>query len=344
VDEVRVEAIGPDDVRFAAWHEAIERSYADGREPGWWESLAATRIYFARTGGQKRHVALVASVGDDVAGGAELGLPLDADLETMSVELGVLPGARRQGIGSALLSAVRDVAAREARDVLQAEVFVPTGVAVEQWPGARFAERHGLRCATVEHRFLLDLPVPSERLDALAAAADAAASGKDAIVSWVGACPEEHVDQWARMKTQMNQDVPTGELTITARQVDTQRVRDSDRRMAQQGWTKVRSMALDGDGTGRGYTELFVSEHDHDVVVQDDTWVDRSQRGRRLGMRLKVANLRQLQDHDGGALLGSRRSAQTYCEQDNTAMRRINADVGFREVDTLRGYEGPVGG
>jgi mycothiol synthase len=164
------------------------------------------------------------------------------------------------------------------------------------------------------------------------------------IVSWVGGCPEEHLDQWARMQTQMNQDVPTGELTVTARQVDTERVRDSDRRMAEQGWTKVRSMALDADGTGRGYTELFVSEHDLDVVVQDDTWVDQSHRGRRLGMRLKVANLRQLQEHDGGALLGPRRSVQTYCEQDNTAMRRINAEVGFRAVETLRGYEGPVDG
>ena len=142
------------------------------------------------------------------------------------------------------------------------------------------------------------------------------------------------------MQTQMNEDVPTGELTVTPRQVDTQRIRDSDTRMAEQGWTKVRSMALGPDGAGHGYTELFVSEHDPDVVVQDDTWVARDRRGHRLGMRLKVANLRQLQDHDGGALLGSRRRVQTYCEQDNTAMRRINAAIGFREVDTLRGYEG----
>jgi mycothiol synthase len=344
VDDLRIEAIGPEDLRFAHWHAAIARSYAHAREPGWWESLAATRIYFARASAQKRHLALVASLDGRVVGGAELSLPLDADVETMSVELGVLADARRRGVGAALLSAVREVATREDRLVLQAEVFVPADLVADQWPGARFAERHGLRCATVEHRFLLDVPVPDERLDELAAGADQGASRDDAIVSWVGSCPEEYVDQWSRMQTQMNHDVPTGELTITARQVDAQRIRDSDRRMAEQGWTKVRSMALDGDGIGRGYTELFVSEHDHDVVVQDDTWVDEAHRGRRLGMRLKVANLRQLQDHDGGALLGPRRSAQTYCEQDNTAMRRINADVGFREVDSLRGYEGPVGG
>ena len=341
---MRIEAIGPEDPRFAEWHAAIVRSYAYGREPGWWESLAATRIYFARVSARKRHVALVASLDGSVVGGAELTLPLDADVETMSVELGVLPDARGRGVGAALLSAVREMATGEDRHVLQAEVFVPADVGPDQWPGARFAERHGLRCATVEHRFLLDVPVPDERLDELAAGAEQGVSLDDEIVSWVGGCPEQYLDQWARMQTQMNQDVPTGELTVTARQVDAQRIRDSDRRMAEQGWTKVRSMALDGDGIGRGYTELFVSEHDREVVVQDDTWVDQAHRGRRLGMRLKLANLRQLQDHDGGAVLGPRRSAQTYCEQDNAAMRRINADVGFREVDTLRGYEGPVGG
>ena len=111
-----------------------------------------------------------------MVGGAELGLPLDVDVETMSVELGVLPEARGRGVGDALLSAVREVAAREERQILQAEVFVPTGLAPEEWPGARFAERAGLRCATVEHRFLLDLPVPDVRLDELAAAAEQGAS------------------------------------------------------------------------------------------------------------------------------------------------------------------------
>ena len=285
---MRIEAIGPEDPRFAEWHAAIVRSYAYGREPGWWESLAATRIYFARVSARKRHVALVASLDGSVVGGAELTLPLDADVETMSVELGVLPDARGRGVGAALLSAVREVASREDRHVLQAEVLVPADLGPDQWPGARFAERHGLRCATVEHRFLLDVPVPDERLDELAAGAEQGVSLDDVIVSWVGGCPEQYLDQWARMQTQMNRDVPTGELTVTARQVDAQRIRDSDRRMAEQGWTKVRSMALDGDGIGRGYTELFVSEHDREVVVQDDTWVDQAHRGRRLRHAIEV--------------------------------------------------------
>ncbi len=342
-DDVRVEAIGPEDPRFGDWHRAVARAYAHDRQPGWWESLAAALVYFARAETTERHLALVASRGGVVVGGAELTLPLDLDLETMSCELGVLPDARSSGVGAALLAEVRAVAAREDRQVWQAEVFVRTGVAPEQWPGVRFAERHGLRCASVEHRFLLELPVPEARLGELAAAAEGPGAAEDRLVSWVGPCPEEHLAEWARMQSRMNEDVPTGELTTTPRQVDTERIRDSDRRMAEQGWTKVRTMALGPDGAGHGYTELFVSEHDHDVVVQDDTWVAHDRRGHRLGMRLKVANLRQLQAHDGGDLLGARHAVQTYCEQDNVAMRRLNADLGFREVDVLRSYEGPVG-
>lgn len=321
-----MERIGVEDPRLEAWHATVAAAYAVGREPGWWESYESTRIYLGREQARTRYAALVATAGGQVVGGAEVAMPLDEDLETFSVTLGVAEEARRQGIGSALWDAVR--AAVEGRTVAQAEVHVPPGE--ENWPGARFAESRGLRCASTEHRFLLDLPVPDELLRA----------DPDGIVSWVGPCPEEHLAEWARMRTHMNEDVPMGGLTVTARTVDADRVRESDRAMAEQGWTKVRSMALAPDGAGLGYTELFVSAHDPDVVVQDDTFVDRSARGQGLGLRLKVANLRLLQDTPG--LLGGRRAVQTYCEQDNVAMRRTNERLGFRLVDELREYEGRV--
>ncbi len=174
MDHLFIEEIGPEDARFGDWHSAVARSYAHEREPGWWESLESARISFGRPGSQKRRVALVADRDGTVVGGAELGLPLDVDVETMSVELGVLPEARGSGVGEALLSAVTALAAREGRELLQAEVFVPTDVAPERWPGARFAERHGLRCVHVEHRFLLDVPLPDARLAELAGGGRAA--------------------------------------------------------------------------------------------------------------------------------------------------------------------------
>ena len=93
-------------------------------------------------------MALVASLDGSVVGGAELTLRLDADVETMSVELGVLRDARGGGVGAALLCAVREVAYGEDRHVMQAEVFVWADLGADEWRGARFAERHGLRCDT----------------------------------------------------------------------------------------------------------------------------------------------------------------------------------------------------
>jgi mycothiol synthase len=331
---VDVETIGPDDDRFGEWHATVAAAYAEGREPGWWSAVESARVYFARAETRTRHVALAATAAGRVVGGAELSLPLDDDLATMGVELGVAPAARRTGVGAALWTGVLEVARREGRTVAQAEVFVPDGTEVAAWPGARFAEARGLRCASVEHRFLLDLPVPEERLAA------AEGSAQDRVTSWVGPCPEDRLEEWARMRTHMNEDVPMGELTLTPRRIDADRVRESDRVMAEQGWTKVRSMATDPAGAGLGYSELFVSAYDPHVVVQDDTFVDRAHRGRGLGLRLKVANLRTLQTTEG--LLGPRSAVQTYCEQDNVAMRRTNQRLGFRLVDQLREYEGPL--
>lgn len=285
------------------------------------------------------HVAMAALEAGVVVGGAELSLPLDEDTHTVSVELGVAPGHRSRGVGAALATRVVDLAAQQGRDVVQAEVFVPAGVDWAAWPGGRLAHRFGLRSVSTEDRFLLDLPVDPERLRDLETALPEDLLTR--VASWFGPCPDEHLREWARMQTQMNEDVPMGELTRTSRTVDVARIRESDTRMAAMGWTKVRSMALGAGGAGIGYTEMFVSVHDPDVILQDDTFVDRAHRGRRLGTRLKLANLRQLHAH-AEELIGSRRWVQTFTEQGNHAMQRTNERFGFRRVDVLHECEGTV--
>lgn len=336
---LEIRPLGPDDPAFPAWHEVIASAYAEGREPGWWESLEATRSYFADPGTRTRHHAFVALGAGLVVGGAELSLPLHDDTQTVSVQLGVARSHRGRGVGAVLAAYVAEVARREDRHVLQAELVVPADVAWSHWPGGRFAERYGLRSVSTEDRFLLDLPVDAARLGALGRALPTEPGVR--VVSWLGSCPDEHLVEWARMQTQMNQDVPVGELTRSARPVDVAAIRESDLRMASRGWTKVRSMAVSADGAGRGYTEMFVESHDLRFVVQDDTLVDRAHRGRHLGMRLKLANLRQLHAH-AATLIGPRRWIQTFTEQGNAAMQRTNERVGFRRVDVLHECEGTL--
>ena len=330
--------LGTDDPALRDWYDAVREAHLTDREPAWWESWEATRTYLARPAGRTAYRIVAAFDGDDLVGGAELSLPLVDDTETMSVVLGVLPGHRRRGAGALLMTEVRAFAREHGRSILQTEVTVPDGVAFESWCGGAFAGRQGMGSVSAEDRMLVDLPFDPARLDRIVAGVPAPDGYR--VLSFTGPCPDDLAAEWARMRTQMNEDVPRGELTRTASVVDVDRIRLSDEQMAQQGWTKVRSVALTEAGDGAGYTEMFVSAHDPDFVLQDDTLVGREHRGRGLGALLKAANLEQL-----GALGGpveGRRWLQTHTEQGNVPMQHTNERFGFRRVDVLHECEGPV--
>ncbi|MER7070300.1 GNAT family N-acetyltransferase [Terrabacter sp. NPDC000476] len=328
----------PDDPLLRDWHEAVRDAHLADREPAWWESWEATRTYLARPADRTAYVVVAALDGDVVVGGAEVSLPLVDDTDTLSVVLGVLPEHRRRGAGDLLAAEVRAVAREHGRSIAQTEVYVPDGVAFEDWCGGAFAQRHGLGSLSAEDRLLVDLPYDPDRLERLTEAARVPEGYR--VVSFTGPCPDDLAPEWARMRTQMNEDVPTGELTRTASVVDVERIRTSDVRMAEQGWTKVRSVVLTAARDGAGYTELFVSAHDPDFVLQDDTLVDRAHRGQGLGAALKAANLRQLASL--GERAAGRRWLQTHTEQGNVAMQRTNERFGFRRVDVLHECEGEL--
>lgn len=335
---VDVRELRADDPALGAWRDAIRAAHLAGRQASWWESLESIRVYLARDSSRVARHAIGAFEAGSCVGGAEVTLPLQQDTETIAVELGVVPTHRRRGVGSALLAYVEGLAAQRGRTILQAELHVPADRRLEDTDGGRFGLRRGLRSVSTEDRFLLDLPVDESRVAALG-------GGEDGyrVLSFVDRVPGEHVVEWARMATHMNEDVPVGELTHTPEQIDVDRIRRAERDFAEQGWTRLRSLALTPDGLGAGYTEMFVSRYDAEFAIQDDTFVDRAHRGHGLGARLKLANLRNLAEH-AQRTGGTWRWVQTYTEQHNGAMQRTNEALGFRRVDVLHEFEGPVGG
>lgn len=343
---VQIRQLGADDPALGQWRDSIRLAHLAGREAAWWESLESLRVYLGRDSERAARWAIAAFEGDTCVGGAEVTMPLQHDTQTVAVELGVLPEHRGRGVGTALLSYVEDLATQRDRTVLQAELHVPAGQQPADTDGGRFAMRRGLRSVSEEDRFLLELPVQESTMAALRSNRDGGQqpSGADyEIRSFVDRVPEEYVAEWARMVTHMGQDVPIGDLTYTPQQIDVDHIREAERNFAEQGWTRLRSLALTPSGGGAGYTEMFVSRYDADFVIQDDTFVDRSHRGHRLGARLKVANLLNLDAHARRAG-GKWRWVQTYTERHNTAMQRTNEAFGFRRVDVLHEFEGPVGG
>ncbi|APX33471.1 hypothetical protein BH708_12935 [Brachybacterium sp. P6-10-X1] len=311
-----------------AWNALLGEGFNAGREAAWWASDETALAQYGDPKPGRTSVLLAATLDGRPVGAA--GADVDPG-EAADVEISVLPQQRRQGIGTALATAVRE-RLRGAAKILQAETYSETGVA--------FATSLGLQAGHQEHRLLLDLPVDLEALWAHHARPERAPSAPDVQVrSWTGACPEDVIEEWARLTTQMEEDVPMGDLTRPATRSDVDSVRRGEQRMADQGWVLVRSLAR-LDGVGVGYTELFVSRHDPEIITQDDTLVDRGHRGHGVGRALKLANLENLStvEEARGA-----RWVQTYTAPDNTAMLALNRAFGFRVADELTILEGPVG-
>ena len=113
--------------------------------------------------------------------------------------------------------------------------------------------------------------------------------------------------------------------------------------MADQGWILVSSIAhIDDASLGSspvGYTEIMVSSHESDIVIQEDTLVDRAYRGRGIGRGLKVANMRQLHEIPE---VTQAAWVQTYTAASNSPMHALNRDLGFFTADSMTALEGRI--
>ncbi|MEE1650824.1 GNAT family N-acetyltransferase [Brachybacterium sp. J144] len=321
---VQITPVDPADREaLLAWNALLRDGYTAGRDAVWWASEESTLAQYGNPKPGRISVLLLARLDDEPVGAA--GAEVDPG-NPAQVELSVLPGHRRRGVGRALAAAARAALDGHA-SVVQAETSSEAGVA--------FARDQGMRIGNQEHRLLRAMPLPPET----EAATPAPTPGLE-IRTWHGACPEDLVEDWARLTTQMDADVPMGDLTRPASRGEVEDLRRSEQRMDEQGWTLVRGLAL-LEGTAVGYTEIFVNRHDPEILTQDDTLVERAHRGRGIGRALKLANLENLRAVPEAA---QARWIQTYTALDNEPMLALNRSLGFREADVLSILEGTTSG
>ncbi|MBO0913931.1 GNAT family N-acetyltransferase [Streptomyces laculatispora] len=269
--------------------------------------------------------------GMECLGALLLGLPRRENTHTAKIEVSVPPGARHQGVGTALFIHARDLALAEGRRLLAAEVnAVGSGeAALAESPGGRFAVALGFAAKHTELRLLLDLPPAELRLRRLEGDAAARSVGYEAV-GWVGLPPPQLIDAFAELHTLMAVAVPSGELSREPLVYDAERVRGMQQRLLDQGYSLVTTLLLDPKGRPAGYTSMCVMGGGNREVLQEDTFVLRTHRGRALGTRAKVANLRLLAKHFPHA-----EHVHTWTAEVNDAMRAVNDRLGFRPVETL---------
>jgi len=278
-----------------------------------WRSWPATK--------HERYVAFLDGV---AAGFLQLSLPQADNLGNVDVALLIAPKNRRRGVGRAMWAH-----AVERTQALGRKHLVGSTTDHND-AGEAFAVAMGASPGLAEVRSRLDVPPPDQdRLDALLVDSWRHADGYR-LVQWTGVPPEEFLDDLAYLDGRLNLDAPTGDLALEPQKVDAARVRATEERQIAVGRTAFHT-GVGHAASGRVVAwTVIAGENDTPTHAwQNITIVDPDHRGRRLGMIVKLENLRQAR-----ILRPELAAIDTFNAAANRHMLAINEAMGFRRVDS----------
>jgi GNAT superfamily N-acetyltransferase len=255
-----------------------------------------------------------------------LRLPDKENVTRARLVLNVPPARRRSGAGSELLAHCADRARQAGRTHLSGHVRDGSA-------GAAFSEAVGAKAGIAEVNRILDVDetLPA-RLDSLRPEAEAKAAGYS-LLAWLGPTPEEHLSQVVQVHNAMA-DAPHDE-GVQATVWDVERIASQEQHAEEHG-LRFRSVAARHDGTGEiaAITQICTDEGTPEWAFQQITAVRPQDRGHRLGLLVKIANLEDLLS----AQLGVRRIL-TGNAGANKYMIAINEMMGFHVSDVYRHWE-----
>ena len=324
-----------DPEKMAAFHATYHAAQVSGRAfptPWMLEEMRAD-LLGERTG--ERALAFSGYVDGDVVCAGQIWLPLKDNLHLANVEVNTHPAHRRHGHGSAMLEHLTAVARGEGRRTLTAEVAAPYDGPADGagHPDVQFLTRRGFTFALGDVMRVLDLPVDPALLRDLAGRA-APHHTAYTLRRFKGPVADDIAEPFGRLLGALMTEAPVGDKELEPEVFDLDRLRADDRVFAASGRTKYTTVALAADGEVVAYTELVVPRHDPGHVYQWGTLVLREHRGHRLGLALKAANLRWLQEE-----LPGRRLLVTFNAEVNAPMVAVNEAMGFRPVERLVEFE-----
>jgi GNAT superfamily N-acetyltransferase len=320
---------------FDAWHAAYFVAETHGREgtAAPWQ-LEELRVLMQQPSGRNWSAGWCGLVAGEVVTAGWLQTPLLDNLERASLSVHTVPDARRRGHGTAMLEHLEQVALDRGRMLIGAESSwgYEAGADGVGEPGPEFLRRTGYDLALSDVQRVATLPVPEEVLGRLAAEA-APHHAAYSLRSWSGRIPDELVLGWAELTASIATEAPTGGLELEPEVADVAMVREQEDVVARQGRAKYNTVALDAEGAVVAYTDLATTIHEQGRAYQWGTLVRRAHRGHRLGLAVKVANLRLLQRErpDITRLV-------TYNAEVNEHMIGVNEQLGFVPVARLGEY------
>ena len=321
-----------DDAEFHAFHTALEEALRHGRPHSSFVHEAEHRALLQAPPTAERVEPFAAFDGEQVIGAAAMFFPLLDNRDKVYFELGTRPAFREHGVGGALVEHVLARAAGEGRSMLIGDSHYPLDTGTDH-PHRRFAARHGFVVGNEEPRRVLRLPLPEERLAGWEQQAAARHVGYR-IETYVDDVPEHLLTSYVHLLNQLAVEAPTGDIDFEAGAVPVSVYLEDSARAKAAGRTTYRSLAISTDSAGDeeavAHTTLVCppAGADEPNLYQWGTLVRRDHRGHRLGMAVKLANLRAIQrDHPERTIVTTTNSAA------NGPMVAINEQLGFTPVD-----------
>ena len=276
------------------------------RLPTW--ALRRRRFWLARRDGLVIGLSLV-------------NLPEAENTGQAEVEIRMLPRARRQGVGTALLRAILPALADEGRHFMSGHVTV--GGDGEKWAAA-------LGFAKVNQIIDQELIIA----EADARRWDVPAPAGYRTRRWIGAAPQHIVASFARARGAIS-DAPTGDSSFQFPEWTVERVRHAEAEAVQRG-SEVRLVVAvtEAEGEVVALTELELPRFRPDFGYQQDTAVVPAHRGHGLGRFIKAEMLRWL-----AAERPAIKRIATSNAASNAHMIRINGEIGFTTAMVLADVE-----
>jgi GNAT superfamily N-acetyltransferase len=340
---VRIVPVDPhDDAALQTLHAVVSESDRHERPYSLTWTAHELAVTYRAAPTASANEAWLALAGSVAVGALESNRPLLDNLGQLNVSVSVVPAARRRGIGTQLAERAFDLARGYGRTTLSSWIAGaptdPTGrpLSAEPRPGEAFAASLGLTNRLTDLHRILDLPVPSDRLDGLAAQV-APHSAAYRLVQWVGPCPGEYVEAYCRLRSSIVAEAPKGDLELEDEAYDEKRLRIEEQEFEQMRRTVYVTAAVGPAGELVAHTMLVVPGTEEGRAYQWDTLVLPEHRGHRLGLAVKVANLARMQHEHP-----DRTELHTFNAVDNPPMSAVNDELGFRSVERIGEWQGPV--
>jgi GNAT superfamily N-acetyltransferase len=247
--------------------------------------------------------------------------PLGDNLHSANVAVEVAGPNSGLGVGRTLLEHVEAIARSRGRST-----FIARTASAGDLDGTRdaqFAHSAGYVQARRDARRLLALDEVIPKLDGLEAASAPYAMGYE-LVTWRGACPDPYVAGRVRLARAMSNDAPRGDLELETQEWDEARLRTWEQLLTGGERTLLVAGAVErATGELVAVTEIGTPIGDELLAHQFLTVVEPEHRGHRLGMLVKLANLRELVASSGAAT-----KVVTWNASENAAMIRVNEALG----------------